>query len=68
MLCEDINALAFNYYDDEGAEYDLWDSESPDVEYATPKIIGIAIGIGDALASKVYQTKVVLPVYREKIK
>ncbi|MEE8399369.1 MAG: prepilin-type N-terminal cleavage/methylation domain-containing protein [Desulfobacterales bacterium] len=67
VLCEDISALAFKYFDEEGTEYDVWDSESSDTEYATPRIIGISIGVGDAAAPKLYQTKIMLPLYRGKI-
>lgn len=68
VLCEDISALTFKYYDEEGTEYDLWDSESSDMDYATPRVIGIAIGVGDEVSSKVYQTRIMLPVYRGRIK
>jgi hypothetical protein len=64
VLCEDISALTFKYYDEEGTEYDVWDSESSDMEYATPRIISISIGIGDAATPKLYQTKIMLPLYR----
>ena len=65
-LCEAIRSLSFTYYDEEGAEYDNWDSESPDFKYATPRAIGIALEIGDDSISQGYDTKVFFPIYRKE--
>jgi general secretion pathway protein J len=67
ILCEKIKTLAFTYYDEEGAEHEIWDSESPDYKYATPRAVGIALEIGDSHVSQMYKTKIILPVYRSKI-
>jgi len=67
ILCEKIKSLAFTYYDEEGAEYEVWDSESPDNKYATPRAVGVVLEIGDTNASQIYKTKIILPVYRSKI-
>lgn len=67
ILCENLRSLAFIYYDEEGSEYENWDSESPDYKYATPRAIRILLEIGDEETSQTYQTKIALPVYRKKI-
>lgn len=66
LLCEAIRSIVFRYYDEEGTEYDNWDSESPDFEYATPRAIGLALEIGDDSISQRYETKVFFPIYRKK--
>ena len=67
VLCEKIKSLVFKYYDKEGTDYDNWDSESPDFKYATPQAISITLEIGDEDSSQIFQTKLVLPVYRDKV-
>jgi len=65
-LCSDLRSLKFTYYDDEGAEQEYWDSESPDYKYATPRAIGIALEIGDPKAPYRYETKVYFPIFRRQ--
>ena len=67
VLCEKIKSMAFTYYDEDGAEHEVWDSESPDNKYSTPMAIGIIFEIGNKNASQIYRTKIALPVYRLKI-
>jgi general secretion pathway protein J len=57
----------FKYYDEEGTEYDIWDSDSADVDYSTPRVIKITLEIGDDLSFLPFETMVTLPVFREKI-
>jgi general secretion pathway protein J len=66
LLCEAVKSLAFTYYDDEGTDYDNWDSESPDFKYATPRAVGITLEIGDDSSSQTYETQVLFPVSRKK--
>jgi len=67
LLCENLRSLAFKYYDRDGAEYDVWDSESLDFKYATPVAIGIKLEIGNDSTHQLFETMVVLPIHREKI-
>jgi len=66
VLCERVKSLAFTYYDAEGSDYESWDSDSENFNYATPKAIKIKLEIGDEAESYIFQTMVKLPVYREK--
>jgi general secretion pathway protein J len=66
LLCEAIRSLEFKFYDEEGEEYDNWDSESPDFKYATPRAIGLLLETGNDSASETYDTRVSLRVYRKK--
>jgi len=68
ILCTSLRSLQFTYYDDEGADFESWDSESPDVKYATPRAIGIALEIGDPEAPHRYETKVYFPIFRRPVK
>ncbi len=66
-LCERVKSLAFKYYDAEGSEYEAWDSESNEYEYATPAAIAIQLEIVDDGGSQYFGTLVRLPVQRQKI-
>lgn len=68
ILCENLKSLTFNYYDREGTEYDMWDSEAEDFGYATPASIGITLELTSGTSSLWFKTMVTLPVYREKQK
>ena len=67
VLCENVKSLVFKYYDQEGSEYDVWDSDSADVDYSTPRAIKITLEIGDDSSFLHFETMVKLPVFREKI-
>jgi len=67
VLCENVKLLVFKYYDEEGSEYDIWNSDSADVDYSTPRAIKITLEIGDDSNFLPFETMVKLPVFREKI-
>ena len=67
VLCEWVKSVAFKYYDAEGSEYEAWDSESDEYEYATPTAIEIQLEIADSGGSQFFGTLIKLPVQRSKI-
>ena len=67
VLCENVKLLVFKYFDEEGNEYDIWDSDSAGVDYSTPRAIKITLEIGDDSNFLPFETMVKLPVFREKI-
>jgi general secretion pathway protein J len=67
VLCERVKSLTFTYYDAEGTDYELWDSESDEHKHATPKAIGVKLEIGDSSTAVVFETTVSLPVHRDNI-
>ena len=66
VLCEGVKSLVFKYYDHEGTEYDIWDSDAEDFGYATPRTIGIKLELVTGSDSQLFETMVTLPVYRKK--
>jgi general secretion pathway protein J len=66
VLCENLKSLTFKYYDREGTEYDLWDSDDEDFGYATPAAIGITLELVGATGSLWFETMVILPICRDK--
>jgi general secretion pathway protein J len=66
ILCNDIKSLVIKYYDAEGEEFEEWDSDSDEYDYATPTAIGIQLEIGNESTSYRYETTVRLAVHREK--
>ncbi len=67
VLCRNVKSLAFKYYDEQGDEFEQWDSESQQFGYATPTTITIMLEIGDGDTSEKFETTVRLPVWRRRI-
>jgi general secretion pathway protein J len=68
VLCEDVKALTIKYLDQEGEEYDVWDSDDETYEYATPKAVKIKLELETGSEPLLFETMVTLPVIREPIK
>jgi general secretion pathway protein J len=66
-LCENVRELVFTYFDHEENEMESWDSESDDVDYASPRAVGIKLTVGDEENAITLTTRVALPVVREPI-
>lgn len=67
ILCEHVKLMTFLFYDQEGAEYNFWDSDSEAFGYATPRAIRIKLGVGDTDTTVSIETMVTIPVYRKKM-
>ena len=67
VLCEHVQFLAFKFYDEQGDEFEQWDSESSQVGYATPTAINIVLEIGDDDRSDRFETTIRLPIERPRI-
>jgi len=66
VLCEQVRGLTLTYFDGNGREYEEWDSETEDMEYGTPRAIGITLALGDEASPYIFSTQISLPVYRYK--
>jgi general secretion pathway protein J len=66
IVCEQVQAFEVLYFDQEGRETEDWDSQSSDVEYATPVAVAIKLAVGDEDAPMVLNTRIALPVHRYK--
>ncbi len=66
IVCEHVQAFEVLYFDHEGQETDDWDSQSRNVEYATPVAVAVKLAVGDKDAPMVLNTRVALPVHRYK--
>jgi general secretion pathway protein J len=64
-LCKYVKSLSFKFYDKDGIEFDVWDSDSDEFGYATPKAIGIKLELANKTASQTFETRVSLPISRE---
>jgi len=65
-LCRYVKSLSFKFYDKNGDEFDVWDSDSEEFGYATPKAIGIKLELATKTASHTFETMVSLPLSRDK--
>jgi len=66
VLSKYVKSLAFKFYDTEGLEYDVWDSDSEEFGYATPTAIAIRLELENKSASQTFETRVFFPLSREK--
>ncbi|MDY6904798.1 MAG: type II secretion system protein GspJ [Thermodesulfobacteriota bacterium] len=68
VLCEHVKALRFTFYDETEREYEYWDSDSREFDYATPRAVRIELVLEkDGEAPRRFETLVALPVYRKSI-
>lgn len=67
ILSENVKSLEFTFINSEGEEGGIWDSDSVDFDYATPRAIRIKLTLGTDENSHTFETMVVLPQYREAI-
>ena len=66
VLCKYVKSLSFKFYDKDGIEFDVWDSDSDEFGYATPKAIAIKLELASRKTSHTFETRVFLPISREK--
>jgi len=66
LLCENLEALTFIYFDAVGEEHETWDSDSDGVKYATPSAVEIRLKITNGTDTYQFTTRTTLPVFREK--
>jgi prepilin-type N-terminal cleavage/methylation domain-containing protein len=43
LLCDGLQSVSFTYYDEEGDEYDSWDSESENSKGRLPRLVSIGL-------------------------
>jgi general secretion pathway protein J len=67
ILCEDLLEFKLTYFDAEGSDFDRWDTESNDHDYASPRAIAITLKTGTEERAVTLKTKVDLPVYRQAL-
>ncbi|ABW66845.1 hypothetical protein Dole_1035 [Desulfosudis oleivorans Hxd3] len=67
IVCENIASLDLLFYDGNGREYDRWDSDSSEFDYATPRAVGIQLVLDADGRRYPFETIVDLPVYREPV-
>lgn len=66
VLCKNVKSLTFIYYDQEGAEYENWDSDLEQFGNETPVAISIKLEIGNDSDFQLFETMVAIPVHRKK--
>jgi general secretion pathway protein J len=67
VLCENVKAFQFTFYDDSGVEHETWNSESADFKYATPVAIGVELEVGDEHTSRFFKTRIALTINRQPL-
>lgn len=64
ILCTNIVALKFTFYDAEGKTEEEWDSDSDFYKNSTPIAVGIHLELKSHNITRSFYTRVTLPVYR----
>ncbi|MDJ0783748.1 MAG: type II secretion system protein [Desulfosarcinaceae bacterium] len=64
ILCEALLEFKLTYYDAEGGDFEQWDTESDDYDFASPRSIAITLRTGTPERSVTLKTRVDLPVFR----
>jgi len=67
VLCDMVKRLEIRYFDQEGNDYEYWDSESDEFDYATPSAVNFLIELVRNGTASVFETRVSLPVVRESL-
>ena len=62
----DVKTFSVQYLDRTGEAYAEWDSDSEAMEYATPAALEITLELGQGDDTVTFQTRVALPVNRDK--
>ena len=66
VLCKYIQSLSFRFYDADGDEFDIWDSDSDEFGYATPTAIAVKLVLAKSAETHTFETMVSLPLIRER--
>ncbi len=66
ILCRHIGSFNIICFDEDGTEYESWDSDSSDFSYATPSLIQVGIEIKGLHAGYRFETTIAPQVFREK--
>jgi general secretion pathway protein J len=67
VLLNRLKSFQVVYFDEEGDEYEQWDSDADDYEYATPSVILIKFELGNDTISHFFETKIALPLVRQNL-
>jgi general secretion pathway protein J len=67
IICKHLQTFSITFYDEDGEEYEEWDSESSEYEYASPNSVQVHLSIGDEASPMVFSTRILIPAYREKL-
>ncbi|MGM0418307.1 MAG: type II secretion system protein GspJ [Thermodesulfobacteriota bacterium] len=65
-LCKNVKKFKMTFYDEENQKYESWNSDDQDFEYATPKMVKLELEIELENDNEKFETKIRLPVFREK--
>jgi general secretion pathway protein J len=66
VLCKYVKSLSFTFYDPDGFEFDVWDSDSDDFGFATPIAIAVKLELAKNAEAHTFETMVSLPLIRER--
>jgi general secretion pathway protein J len=66
VLCKYVKSLSFKFFDKDGLEFDVWDSDSDEFGYATPVAIAVKLELLNKAETHTFETMVSLPLIRQR--
>jgi general secretion pathway protein J len=66
VLCELVRGFEMVFHDERGHEHKVWNSESSNFDYATPRSVAIKLIVGTETESFTLSTEIALPIYRNE--
>ncbi|PIP36925.1 MAG: hypothetical protein COX20_03095 [Desulfobacterales bacterium CG23_combo_of_CG06-09_8_20_14_all_52_9] len=67
VICDRVRSLTMTFFDEKGAAFDRWDSDSPDFGRLTPRAVLIRLEVGNKAAFRRFETRVAFPLFRDRI-
>jgi prepilin-type N-terminal cleavage/methylation domain-containing protein len=67
VLCRNVKTFRIICFDQDGKEYESWDSDANDVSYATPAAVLVRMEIEGLHGVHTFETSVAMPVFRKKV-
>ncbi|MDY0362462.1 MAG: prepilin-type N-terminal cleavage/methylation domain-containing protein [Desulforegulaceae bacterium] len=65
-ICTNVEKFNLYFYDEEKNEYEFWDSDSLEFKYSTPYFVKLELELYFDDEKENFETKIKLPVFREK--
>jgi len=66
ILCDRVRMFQMTFFNADGKASESWDSDAPAFDYQTPQSVRIRLEVGDETASRIFETRIHLPLSRNR--
>lgn len=67
VLCDMVKRLEISFVDEDGNDFEYWNSDSDEFDYATPTAVDFMVELVRGGTTSIFETRVSLPVIREAL-